>query len=158
MAGVTPELLARCLEAVQDGRSTIDDCAAAHPEAAPELRELLGLALSISAPEVTPTSAFRARARAALLERIQREPRRGWRRWLPLLAAPRRAIVATACAALVLLAGGGVLYASQDSLPGDTLYPVKTSLEQLRVTIAPNAAARAHVYLDIADTRAHEVS
>jgi hypothetical protein len=57
----------------------------------------------------------------------------------------------------VALALSGVAFASNDSLPGDTLYPVKRAVEQGRVVIARNDQARAGVYADLADRRLKEI-
>ena len=46
MAAVSPDLLAACLDEVQSGRKTVEECAAEHPEVAEELRDqgvLVGL-------------------------------------------------------------------------------------------------------------------
>ena len=45
-----------------------------------------------------------------------------------------------------LLGGGGVAYASTDSLPGDALYGVKTLIEDVRLSVADDADALALQY------------
>ena len=48
---------------------------------------------------------------------------------------------------ILMLAGGGVAFASEDTLPGDLLYPVKiTVIEPIRDTLAFSASAK--VYLE----------
>jgi len=41
---------------------------------------------------------------------------------------------------LSLMSGAGAVYASSDALPGDTLYPVKTWVENVQLAIAPEDA------------------
>ncbi|MDX6311436.1 MAG: hypothetical protein QOF44_900 [Streptomyces sp.] len=51
---------------------------------------------------------------------------------------------------------GGVAAASTDALPGDTLYGLKRGMEDMRLDLADNDAARGKVYLDLASTRFQE--
>ena len=51
---------------------------------------------------------------------------------------------------------GGVAAASTDALPGDTLYGLKRSMEDLRLDFASGDIARGRVYLDQASTRLNE--
>jgi hypothetical protein len=51
---------------------------------------------------------------------------------------------------------GGVAAASTDALPGDTLYGLKRGMEDMRLNLADNDAARGKVYLDLASTRFQE--
>jgi hypothetical protein len=61
---------------------------------------------------------------------------------------------------LVFLFGGAGMtaLASQSSLPGDALYPVKTSLEQTRVALARSAADRAQLQMEFAERRLGEIA
>lgn len=57
-----------------------------------------------------------------------------------------------------LFGGGGITaYAANGSIPGDALYPVKTSLEGARVSLASNDEARARLFLDFAGRRLDEI-
>ncbi|KRV50925.1 hypothetical protein AQ490_13355 [Wenjunlia vitaminophila] len=60
--------------------------------------------------------------------------------------------------ALGIAAGGlgGAAVASSDALPGDTLYGLKRSMEDLRLTMADSEADRGEIYLDLASTRLEE--
>jgi hypothetical protein len=53
--------------------------------------------------------------------------------------------------------GGGTVYAAQDSLPGDTLYPVKMSVEGLTMMLQGNDISRAERALNFADKRVREM-
>lgn len=63
-------------------------------------------------------------------------------------------------AIFVLLFGGATAtaYASQSSLPGDALYPVKTGLEQTRVNLSNDAADQANLHLEFAQRRLGEMA
>jgi hypothetical protein len=52
----------------------------------------------------------------------------------------------------VMLFGGAsaTAYASQSALPGDALYPLKTSLEQTQAALARDAYSQAQIYLQFA--------
>lgn len=74
-------------------------------------------------------------------------------------ASPRRR-VATAAAAAAIVVGSmaGVAAASQQSLPGETLYPIKRGIEHLEVAVAWSDHARGSEYLDQASSRLDEIS
>ena len=63
--------------------------------------------------------------------------------------------------AIILLLFGGAgatAYASQGALPGDALYPVKTSLELTQVRLARDAARQAELHLSFAERRLVEIA
>jgi hypothetical protein len=61
---------------------------------------------------------------------------------------------------LVMLFGGAsaTAYASQSALPGDALYPIKTSLEQTQVALARDAYSQAQIYMQFAQRRLDEIN
>ena len=67
--------------------------------------------------------------------------------------------VAAIMLVLVILFGGvsATAYAAQSALPGDALYPVKTSLEQTRITLANDAYNQAQLHLQFAQRRLNEI-
>jgi hypothetical protein len=67
--------------------------------------------------------------------------------------------VAAILLVLVVLFGGAsaTAYAAQSALPGDALYPVKTSLEQTRITLANDAYNQAQLHLQFAQRRLNEI-
>lgn len=67
--------------------------------------------------------------------------------------------VAAILLVLVILFGGAsaTTYAAQSALPGDALYPVKTSLEQTRITLANDAYNQAQLHLQFAQRRLNEI-
>lgn len=67
-----------------------------------------------------------------------------------------RRLVAAATAAVVLGGGVGIATASQNSLPGDTLYPVKRIVERADVVLSGSPGARGHDLLHQATGRLGE--
>lgn len=58
---------------------------------------------------------------------------------------------------VALLIGGSAAYASENSLPGDLLYPVKTKIvEPIKLALASSPEAKAKVETELADKRLQE--
>jgi hypothetical protein len=71
----------------------------------------------------------------------------------------RRAVLASILAVMLLVFGGaGFATAARSALPGEALYPLKTSLEQARISVAANPATQANLYLSLAENRLQEIS
>lgn len=72
-----------------------------------------------------------------------------------------RAFRPLALSVLVLLvltmAGGGVVWAASDSLPGDVLYPVKLAVEDFRLALIADPAAQAERSLSFVTERVEEI-
>ncbi|HEX9618169.1 MAG TPA: DUF5667 domain-containing protein, partial [Anaerolineales bacterium] len=61
--------------------------------------------------------------------------------------------------AAILFGGASITgVAAQSSIPGDALYPVKTSIEQTRLTLAQDAGNRALMKMDFAEQRLEEIA
>jgi hypothetical protein len=56
------------------------------------------------------------------------------------------------------VAGGGTVYAAQSSTPGQILYPVKTGVENIQLTFTTSPAAKARLYLQLAQRRINEMT
>ena len=56
-----------------------------------------------------------------------------------------------------ILIGGGFAYASQSSLPGETLYPVKIMSEEMRSALTLNPRAKAEYQTELARERVKEI-
>ncbi len=151
------EILDICLDRIARGES-IEQCLASYPKEAAELEHLLKVALSVTeTSSIEPRPAFMNAAKYRLLSALEakREKRAqhrplfwGWqRRWATVIAA----------VLVVFLIGGGTVTASANSLPGDTLYPVKTATEKARVFFTPGDRARAGLHIKFAERRIKEV-
>lgn len=162
------EILAQCIDDVMAGRSSIKDCLAKYPAISKQLEPLLRIALSIQKPpDVKPSPAFKVRARVQLMEQIHAKQGITKQRWFrytrqtkPILYKTRFNMVATIIAIVLAISalGGGTVYASRDSLPGDFLYPVKLGTEQSRLVLATSDTAKAELYLTFANSRIEETA
>ncbi|MGH2352525.1 MAG: DUF5667 domain-containing protein, partial [Chloroflexota bacterium] len=139
----------------------LDECLAAYPEFAQDLRPLLEMA--VTALEVAPAAAplgAKTRVRANVLAQAQaRLARRPWWGWL-LDGLRPGGLAAAAASALLLLGGGGAVVASAGALPGEPLYPVKLAVEDARVVVVRAAAApeaRVELQTELARRRLEEV-
>ena len=69
------------------------------------------------------------------------------------------AVMVVIVIAVLLFGGAGATaFAAQTSLPGDTLYPVKTGLEQTQVRLSRNAYEQAQLHLRFAERRLNEIA
>lgn len=93
-------------------------------------------------------------AKTAVRERVLHEARAHRRRGV-LLTLPRR-VAAAAVVATTLT--GGLAYATNASLPGDALYPLKRAAENALVALLPSGALERHVLVELAARRAQEAS
>ena len=161
------DILARCVEDVEGGRATVEDCLARNAAVREELEPLLRMAVSIDEPAgLDPQPAFKMRARANLIEQIHAEQTRKEHRWSvfggafgrPAFASGSRVLAAVMAAVIAVSAvGGGTAYAAQDSLPGDTLYSVKLGTESIRRLVTADASATVDLELSFAGTRLEEL-
>lgn len=80
----------------------------------------------------------------------------GLRRLGPRSKLSRRIAAGSLTVGVAAGAFGGVAAASSNALPGDTLYGLKRSMEDLKLDLAGGNASRGKVYLDMASTRMQE--
>jgi hypothetical protein len=79
------------------------------------------------------------------------------------MSFPKARLAFTAIAVIIIvfvfLSSGSALtvLAAQSALPGDALYPVKTTLEQTRLSLAQGGANRAQLQLEFAERRLGEI-
>lgn len=138
-----------------------------HAEAAQRARPLVGLARALQssavvespAPEFKAELRFRlvAEARAlqgapSLLSRVRGSLDGTAARW----RHSTRLATATGVTALLLSGGGVAAIATERALPGDLLYPAKLALEDWRLTLASDEAARGALLLTYAAARVDE--
>lgn len=161
------EILAQCIEEVRSGKASMADCLNRYTDMRRELEPLLRIALSIKEPpDIRPSDAFKIRARVNLMEHIHMS--RAVKKTSK--SAPRTAMsqawyagwlkVATIVIAVILAIstlGAGTAYASQGSIPGDTLYVVKLGTEQVQRLLITNDAQGVNLELEFANTRLKEI-
>lgn len=169
MAKISSDLFVECLEDIQAGRRTIEDCLASHPAEAADLRSLLEIAAAVShAPPVDFDPTFPQRSRQALMAAMASEPAQASERWweaaaracIALLSRPTGRFGAAPILGLLVLmfmaTMAGAVYGAQDALPDDVLYPVKTSVDELRLTLTPGDDEKAEVAIELAQRRLDE--
>jgi hypothetical protein len=160
-------ILTECIKDIKSGRATLAECLNRYPSRRGELEPLLKVALNIQElPVVELDSSYKQAAKARLLQQIStakvEKPRSFTNIFSfkqPLRFAWARVAVFVAVALVVLaMLGSGTVYASQNSLPGELLYPVKTSFEDVRILFAGSSGAKAKLNLQFAQIRLEEMN
>jgi hypothetical protein len=161
------EALQVCLDLIRGGRETIDSVVARYPEYAEDLRDQLEIAtwLAASSSALDPRPGFVSASRRRLVSRIQMENQPVAP---PSIALSERlgqffSIQKVAPVAFVfvlmlaLFVSGTVVSASQKSLPGDGLYSVKISLEQIALATSLDEKNDAELQIQFVENRLSEV-
>ena len=148
------DILAECIEAVEDGRLTIAQCLSQYPQYGESLEALLPLAMTLrQAPEVAPSAAFQQDARQRLLKKLppQTQSLPFWARLGQAVSSlylvkkgARLSWLIVIVLAVIFFAGSGLAYAADGAVPGDTLYGIDRAVEDFRLswTFSPQTAAR----------------
>lgn len=147
--------LDQCLAALQRGES-LESCLSRYPQYAQQLRSLLSLGQRIrrlprSAPGSPAQTAAWRRFRLRAQELRQAKSRRGGSFWLRPLALAASLLLA------VIVAGGGTVFAAQDSLPDSPLYRLKLASEEARLWFLFDETEKGEVLLDQSDERTDEI-
>ncbi len=136
------DALENCLQRLEQGEA-LNSVLDGHPELAAQLRPLLETAVrvrSASPKDLSKSVLARQRARglalAADLRQGKNRPlfmqKRSWRPVVTILAV----------IALLVMSSNGLLIASAHSIPGDTLYPLKRSVESTRLQLVSDPAKK----------------
>jgi hypothetical protein len=150
------DLLNHCIDRILQGES-LEECLKRYPEQAEQLEPLLRVALAArQATAVQPRPEFKARLRYQLLAAASAREKKVKRISL-LLGWQRRWAVAIVTFLFLLLAGGGTVFASTNSLPDEPLYPVKLAVEQVRLTLARSRVEKARLHIQFAAKRMKEI-
>jgi len=161
------DILSQCIDDIKAGNTSLEDCLGRYPAVRRELEPLLRIALNIQEPpDIRPSAAFKIRARVSLMEHIRasqamkeaRRPifqigiRQAWYSgWL------KAATIIITVVLAISGVGTGTAYASQGSLPGDVLYPVKLGTEQVQRRLTADDVSRVNLELGFTDTRLKEM-
>lgn len=157
------ELITRCIDEILEGKSSLDDCLKKHPELGDELRDLLTVASSLQKQGAAISPRFKREARSRLFanDGLAPLPGRGkgvfdWLKPVAIVNGLRVPVAALVVVVGLAGSGAGVVYAAQNSLPGEVLYPVKIGSENVRLafTLAPESKARLN--LELAGRRVDE--
>jgi len=153
------DALEECLNSLERG-ADIEAVLARYPDRANELRPLLDAAVQARGLVIPEPSAesFR-RGRAALLQRAAQmreakvSPARG--RVIPLF---QRLAISFALLVLLLVSGTSLVRASSGALPGEKLYPVKRTWEDLSLLLVFDHERREALEHEFENERLHEVN
>lgn len=114
-----------CLNQIEEGQSSVDECLARYPEHAAQLQPMLLAATKLArARDVVPSPSYRMRARSQLNAYMQQNPQR--KRVSPVFW---RLAISFATVMTLFLASGTAF--AQQALPGDTLYNWKLTSEHV---------------------------
>ena len=170
-----------CLDRLVQGED-IGECLRRYPNQADELEPLLYVAQATiraaesakpdpsakarnfarfsRAVEAMPQPARASDSSSASGPRVARRRRWDWRAWLPWRWAPAMRPVVAAMALLMVFAlgAGGAAAASEDAVPGEPLYWVKTTRENVERRLPRSDASRAIYEARLAHARGYEIS
>ena len=151
------DALETCLQALEQGE-TIDAALARFPALAADLRPILEASLHARTLGGSPLpEGIQRRGRARLLQRAaemreaKHAPRRSW-------LVQFRPLAVALMLVIFFLSGTGLVRASTTSLPGDNLYPVKRTWEDVRLIFAFNPQERETIELEYETERLHEIN
>ncbi len=163
-------ILDLCISAILEKGQSVEACLAAYPEERTDLAPLLTLAARLQVTHSMQAShQFKASAERRLRRLAQVQPSRAMtgdpaiktlpRKANPILPKffPRWRLLATSLILVVLIISSiGTIAASAQSLPGDFLYPVKRTQENIQMTFTPDTAGQARLHLEFANRRFDE--
>ena len=149
------EALEYCLHALEDG-ADLEAVLARFPQFADELRPLLRTAAQARAVGATASSSEAMRlGRQRLLQRAaQLRPAKR----ASLVPRLQRLVFSLALALVFLFSGTGLVQASSSTLPGDNLYPVKRTWEDVRLVFVRTPSHRDALEGEYEQERLDEVS
>ncbi|MEW6406070.1 MAG: DUF5667 domain-containing protein [Chloroflexota bacterium] len=151
------DVLENCLEALEGG-ADLESVLARYPEQADELRPILDASVAARNMAVPgPSAEAMRRGRAKVLQRaaqLREERAPASRRVIPVF---QRLSLALTIAAVFLLSGTGLARASATALPGERLYPVKRTLEDVRLFFVFDDVQRKALEGAYENERLHEI-
>ena len=144
-----------CLEHLLTGQETIEQCLQRYPAYAAELEPLLRMVVLMhKVADVKPSDEFRVRARYQMQLKMARAGSPAKR---PVRVLPRW-VIAACTAMLVFVLGSGTVLASQNVMPGNPLYAVKLTTENLQVRLAGSTGSKTEQYIAMANARISEMA
>lgn len=173
-------ILEICLQRLQSGEATLETILVEYPDQADELRPMLEAVdwLLDKRLSLAPRPEFISASRSDLVAKLRQEQTAAaepaaessqpgflerMRQWLVFVRQPfNRRVVLQFVTVIVLLLGmvtGGVTtaYASQEALPGEVLYPVKISLEQVALFLSLDESNDIYLHMHYAWLRTNEM-
>jgi hypothetical protein len=147
--------LIECLDALAQGES-VDRILARYPQDAAQLRPLLQSAAGLAALRMEPSEAAKLQSRQKFMAQADLLRRTARRKTVGLVPRFAAGFLAVALVAVVL--GTGAVAASGLALPGDPLYGLKRTVENVRLQSAGSPAQRADLQQEFAQRRLDEAN
>ncbi|MCJ7522134.1 MAG: DUF5667 domain-containing protein [Dehalococcoidia bacterium] len=150
------DILDTCIDRIILKGESVEQCLESYPDWANELEPLLREALyTREAFSKEPRSEFQRAAKSRfMLELTGREDKK---RGSILWGWQRQWAMAVAAVLAVIVMCGGTVGASTSALPGDLLYPVKTSMEKVQTFFTFGDEDKANLYIKLAERRIDEI-
>ena len=151
------EALEVCLQDIEQG-ADLETVLFRYPELADDLRPMLEASVSarsmaVPAPSAEVVRRNRARVLGRAAQMRERKARSSQQFWL---ASLRRLAVTFAVLVVLFVTGTSLVGASSETVPGDSLYPVKRTWEGVRLLFAFNAQIREALELEHENERLYE--
>jgi hypothetical protein len=144
-----------CLQVLKQG-GTVEECLNRFPALADELRPLLEQSVAARSWNLSPVPGnavtggrVRILNRAAQLRQSDQSIGHSLQAW-------RLVLIPVLVLAFMIITGNGLMRASANSLPGDSLYPLKRSVEVVSLFLAPNPRVKAGIQKEISTRRINE--
>ncbi|GAB4526627.1 MAG: hypothetical protein Fur0018_11930 [Anaerolineales bacterium] len=151
-------ILDQCLERMANGES-LESCLRSYPQHAAVLRDLLVLGSRLQALAVPPArKEARQVGEARLRDQLQTARRTPVSNLLEVITMKKIFVSVLMFCALLVGSGALTAFASQDALPGDALYAVKTGLEGVQMSLTMDHASAARLALQLVDRRLMELN
>ena len=157
------KIVDEALPSILSGESSLEQVLAAHPQQATSLRAHLESALWLTRQraELEPRPGYLSAGRDNLVRQITRQPpQSAWQRLWRRPSPQRTAIHSLAYLLLafsLFLVVNNLYLAARVSLPGDWLYPVKLSAEQIQLALTFDPQAEARLQIEITRQRSTEI-
>ncbi len=163
--------LQHCLDLILNENRPVDETLLLYPQEVEELGPLIDQAvyLQLNSSAFDPDPQFVQVSKQRLMRRLSETQgstfkpatRNNWWNWLLNLGENRALAVRFAVAMILILClftgGTGVAFASQNTVPGDSLYGVKIGLEDLTLALTPDQSRNALLNMQYADRRLVEI-
>jgi len=140
------KIIDECLEAISEGQLTEENCLNRYPALKNDLMDVffvVKLVKEFDYPELS--SLKKGQNKNNLLFKLAdrnndvTKPLQVRYRWQNMKRRFSMSWIIIVTTILSLISGTGVVYASNSSLPGETLYPLKTWVEEAQLTLAPDS-------------------
>jgi uncharacterized membrane protein YgcG len=154
------DILEACLQSIGHG-ANIDTLLARYPQFADELRPLLEAALSARAiPLPSPSASGMRRGRARFLQKAaeMREAKVAPRSRRSVIPMFQRLAISLGLTFALVFSGTGLVSASSTALPGENLYPVKRTWEDVRLFFVFDPSIRMVRENEYEQERLHEAT